>query len=525
MPSVSHRVQARRATCGGATPACATSAAPDFAFADRFEGHAKERPPGTIGISRPPRAQLLSILEAMVRIKVERGESHVPEGLAPPEQLLAEALRLAQTDSPAPRRTYALTQHRCLTRRGVVWLGQTCNLRCHFCYFLDRIEDSTHIEHPFMTLDKAKQICRTLREEYGNTSVDIQGGEPTLLPGIYELVAYCREIGLHPTLITNALVLAKKEKCVEFQRAGIRDFLVSVQGLGPQHDMAVGLEGAHKKQMIALRNLQEVGIPFRFNCVVSKAATPQLPAIATLAIEVGANGINFLTFNPFEDQLNAGVRTDRNVPRYSEVSGPLNEALDRLDAAGVEANVRYFPLCLVEERHRKSMYNFKQLPYDHHEWDYASWNWTGMQTQRSRPGPPSPPVALEYRITTGRWRFVTGPVKRVLESNDRVAALAKRAYGMVSRATAGEPSAEELYWNNGELRAVEHCHYQYPSACTSCDLRSICDGFHGDYAEMFGTDEARAVRDAGKVEHPTHYIRHQQKLVEDEDADWSLPKV
>jgi MoaA/NifB/PqqE/SkfB family radical SAM enzyme len=404
----------------------------------------------------------------------------------------------------------------------VMWLGQTCNIRCHFCYFLDRIEDAKHIEHPFMTLEKAKEICRTLREHYGNTAVDIQGGEPTLLPDILELVSYCRDIGLHPTLITNALVLAKKEKCEAFRDAGIRDFLVSVQGLGPQHDMAVGLEGAHKKQMIALRNMQELGIPFRFNCVMSKAATPQLPSIARLAVATGANAINFLTFNPFEDQLNAGVRTDRNVPRYSEVSGPLNEALDILDAAGIEGNVRYFPMCLVEERHRKSMYNFKQLPYDHHEWDYASWTWTGMQRQRSRPGPPTPPVPLEYRITTGPFKSVTGPVKRLLERNDKVAQVARRAYGAVSRATSGEQSLEELYWNNGELRAVEHCDYRYPSTCSSCDLRKICDGFHGDYAEMFGTDEARAVRDAGVVEHPTHYIREQVKIVEDEDAEWAI---
>jgi MoaA/NifB/PqqE/SkfB family radical SAM enzyme len=460
------------------------------------------------------------MVEIMSRIEVARGESHAPVDLAPPEQLLEAALRLARTDSPAPRRGYARTKQRTLTRRGVMWLGQTCNLRCHFCYCLDRIENPNHIEHAFMTLEKAKEICRTLREEYGNSAIDIQGGEPTLFSGIYELVAYCKEIGLYPTLITNALVLAKKEKCVRFQEAGIRDFLVSVQGLGAQHDMAVGLEGAHEKQMIALRNLQEVGIPFRFNCVMSRSAIPQLPAIATLAIELGANGINFLTFNPFEDQLAAGVRTDRNVPRYSEVSASLNEALDRLDAAGVECNVRYFPMCLVDARHRKSIYNFKQLPYDHHEWDYASWTWTGMQTQRSRPGPPSPTVPLEFRLTTGGWKSITGPIKRLLERDERIAALAKRAYGLVSRATAGNPSREELYWNNGELRAVEHCDYRYPPACTTCDLRSICDGFHGDYAAMFGAGEARAVRDAGQISHPAHYIRQQEKLVEDEDAEW-----
>ena len=72
------------------------------------------------------------------------------------------------------------TTRRVLTRRGVVWLGQTCNQRCYFCYFINRIEDHKHPEHAFMSLDKARRIMDTLRHFYGNRSVDIQGGEPTV---------------------------------------------------------------------------------------------------------------------------------------------------------------------------------------------------------------------------------------------------------------------------------------------------------------------------------------------------------
>ena len=459
----------------------------------------------------------------MARILIDRAASHRPEGLEPDEVLLERALALARSERPAPRPVLERTRQRTLTRRGVVWLGQTCNLRCHFCYSLDRIENAKHPEHPFMSLEKAREIFRTLREVYGNTAVDIQGGEPTLWPGILDLVRYAREIGLVPTIITNGLLLADRERCVAFREAGLRDFLVSVQGLGALHDAVVGLEGAFDKQMRALRNLQEVGIPFRFNCVMSKAATPQLPALATLAIETGALAVNFLTFNPFEDQLHAGVRTDQNVPRYGEVSGPLDQALDRLEAAGIEANVRYFPLCMVAERHRKSMYNFKQLPYDHHEWDYPSWSWTQQQPQRMRAGPPSPALPLEPRVTAGALRRWTAPLKRALGRHPALARLAQRAWSLGSRAAHPTLSPEELRWNNGELRAVEHCGYQYGRACRDCDLRRICDGFHGDYAAMYGTDEARAVTGLGRVDHPAHFIREQQKIVEQEDRGWALP--
>ncbi len=90
--------------------------------------------------------------------------------------------------SPSPRKTTKRT----LSKRGVLWLGQTCNLRCYFCYFLNRIADSEHPEHPFMSLEKCKEICHTLRYFYGNTAIDIQGGEPTIYPEILELIRLSR---------------------------------------------------------------------------------------------------------------------------------------------------------------------------------------------------------------------------------------------------------------------------------------------------------------------------------------------
>src|SRR4030095_3174989 len=230
------------------------------------------------------------------------------------------------------------------TRRAVLWLGQTCNIRCHFCYFLDRIEQKDHPEHPLMELAKPKQIVHDLRYKYANTSIDIQGGEPTIWRHIDELVAYCREIGLYPTLITNAIALAKREKCRQLKEAGIRDLLISVQGLGSVYDEIVGLPGGSVKQAQALRNCIELGIPFPFNWRAILKSLPQYVDIARLAVSSGALAVNFLAFNPFEDQA-TGHRSTVNVPRYSDVAVELNKALDVLADPGVEANVRYLRTC------------------------------------------------------------------------------------------------------------------------------------------------------------------------------------
>ncbi len=429
---------------------------------------------------------------------------------------------------------FVKSNNRVITRRGVMWLGQTCNIRCHFCYFLDRINSTDHPEHPFMSLEKAKHICSTLVDFYGNNAIDIQGGEPTLFRHINELVHHCRTIGLMPTLITNAISLQSARRCMELKDAGIRDLLVSVQGLDDTYDAIVGVKGAAVKQREALDNIMDAGIPIRFNSVLSKPVLPQLERIAKLAVDVNARAVNFLAFNPFEDQQIAGKRNATNVPQYGEVSPFLNAAMDILAEGGVECNVRYFPICMVEPRHRKSMYNFQQLPYDTHEWDYASWSWTGQQPQRMKWGDCSPVTDLAKETYTpvqytGAAKPIADAGRWLVTKYPRLRAPARAVHRSVSKVLQSKPAPsaelsprENLYRDNARLRSAQHCRYEYGQACNTCDVRNICDGFHGDYASLFGTDEAKGVQLGKQIDNPKYFIGEQEKVVENEDFGWAL---
>lgn len=431
------------------------------------------------------------------------------------EQMLA----LAVAPSPAPKPLYTRSQTRKLTRRGILWLGQTCNLRCQFCYFLDRIENENHPEHPFMTLEKAKEICRTLVEYYGNNSLDIQGGEPTLWPDIYALVTYCAEIGLSPTIITNAQALANREVVARHKKAGIRDFLVSLQGLGGVYDRLVRRERAHVRQLKALRNLQEEGVPFRFNTVLSKPALPQLPDIARLAVHAGAEVVNFLGFNPFNDQ-ETGKRSDESVPRYSELGESLNLALDILADARVEANVRYLPFCVIAERHRSSVYNFPQIPYDLHENDFASWSWTDLPAQRQRDATLTPPFGLGPRLALGSLR---GPLRRLAVRMPGVGTTLHGVKQWLERRWAERKTAlslEDQYQADAQVRAHAYTGYKHVPACAQCDVRAVCDGFYSDYAKFFGSDEAQPVKLGARVANPQYFSQHQLKKIHPLDQTW-----
>jgi len=430
---------------------------------------------------------------------------------------------VVQAGAPAAdalARGYKKTKKRTLNRRGVMWLGQTCNARCYFCYFINSIEDHKHPEHPFMSLEKAKLICSTLRYFYGNTAIDIQGGEPTIFKGIFELIRYCRDIGLYPTLITNGLMLGKPGMLEKFRDAGIRDFLVSLHGVGEVHDEVVGVKGGYQKITAAIERMRELAIPFRFNCTMSEPVVKILPEVAQKAIAYGALAVNFIAFNPFGDQQ-TGTRTARNVARYSDIKAQLTKAMDMLEEAGIEVNVRYLPLCMAEPRHRKNFYNYKQLSYDHHEWDYASWLWTMMQTQMMRDGGTTPPFHIGYR-SHELYKRDPHALVTLCAAQPFKMGLKFRAQRLLARLRQLRRGKPAIYAEEAEQRARDDCAYKYHEACQQCHARHICDGFHGDYAGFFGTDEAAPIADMPTTNDPLHFIKDQEKLVEPEDEHWAL---
>lgn len=402
-----------------------------------------------------------------------------------------------------------------------MWLGQTCNQRCYFCYFINRIEDRQHPEHAFMSLDKAREICNVLRSFYGNSAIDIQGGEPTIYRDILELVRHCREIGLYPTLITNALALIRPGVIESYRDAGLRDFLVSLHGVGELHDEVVRVPGAYARILSSIKRMQALGFPFRINCTMSKPVIPLLPEVARHAIDYGAYAVNFIAFNPFGDQESGRRRSD-TVARYSEVSGQLAVAMELLEEAGIEVNVRYLPLCMAAEAHRKNFYNFQQLSYDTHEWDFQSWTWSMSAPQTRKDGGLEPPYLLGGPYSRRLQNADALYVRDHYERAPLVQGMKFSAHRALTRLAQSVRGLDVVYREEARFRAEVHCHYKYHEACQTCSARGICDGFHGDYAELFGTGEAHPINAENRIEDPLHYVRDQEKTVEPEDASWAF---
>ncbi|MCC6699419.1 MAG: hypothetical protein IT365_27590, partial [Candidatus Hydrogenedentes bacterium] len=96
------------------------------------------------------------------------------------------------------------------------------------------------------------------------------------------------------------------------------------------------------------------------------------------------------------------------------------------------------------------------------------------------------------------------------------------AQHVVARIEQAVRGIDEMYREEAMIRAKYDARYCYHEACDRCAARRICDGFHGDYAGLFGTGEATPITNIPATEDPLHYIRKQEKVVEPEDEGWAL---
>lgn len=337
-------------------------------------------------------------------------------------------------------------QGRHLTRRGVLWLGLKCDVRCKFCYD----ENIMTADKAWVNCDKLKRTLWEFRHRFENDFVDFMGGEPTLHPQVLEIIRYSRDLGLLPTCVTHGLHLSDADTVRRFKDAGVHDFLISVHAVDDTLDAIHGKpgQGHAERQLTALRHIRAAGIPLRFNVTMIKDNIDQLPDIARLCGEVGGSVINYLTYNPYFEW-----RTRQIIPfqvRHSDIVPRLKEALNVCNEVGIEANVRYMPICLMAG-YEQHVYTGFQLPYDVHEWDYNSW------------------------------------------------------YGCTYRREGKEWYAEAA------KRQRERHSYVHPSSCDTCSLKMVCDGLHRQYYERWSDDELRPYE--GKcVREPTVFIDRQYKI-------------
>ena len=169
-------------------------------------------------------------------------------------------------------------------RPVVVWaVTRACNLRCVHCYASACAKpDPNELSHA---------EGRSLLEElaaYGVPAVLFSGGEPLARPDTLDLIAYARQLGLACTLSSNGTLL-DHHTAHRLAATGLKYVGLSLDGIGPDHDVIRGQRGCFDQTLNALRQCRSVGLKTGLRFTIHALNLHHLDAIIDLALAERVN--------------------------------------------------------------------------------------------------------------------------------------------------------------------------------------------------------------------------------------------
>ena len=349
------------------------------------------------------------------------------------------------------------------SQRGVLEVGLKCTHSCKFCYysFLDGSDDQFRGMRRASLRSVAE--CKAILDHMaagGLTHYDITGGEPTIHPGLVEIVRYGWQThGLRARLITLGQFLMRpfnrkrsQPLIDELLEAGLEDFLFSVHAVDPQLFFETTGERFERLEA-AMSELDSRDLSYGTNTLIYQGNYRSLPEIARKLTAHRVRIANLIVMNTYF-RWNEGERGPLGVQaRYREIYPFLLAAVRELDQAGIAVNIRYGPLCAYGgmERHYVGVLGVELDPY-------------------------------EWRTT-----LRTGQIKAHCD-----------VASYLAQQRAALADSESMFTKS------------YGRKCEGCRMRLICDGVDSKYVAQYGFDEFQPYgRSYGEpeVSDPMHFRR------------------
>jgi radical SAM protein with 4Fe4S-binding SPASM domain len=160
-----------------------------------------------------------------------------------------------------------------------VYLTNACNLRCKFCFNLDR-EDAPRIP--------LADICAILKAAYeqDNRYVSITGGEPFLYKQIFEVLDYAHDLGYWISILSHGGLLdeARIERLRRYWRLRIR---ISLDGPDRETHDALRGAGTFDNTMSRVEMLIKSGVNVGLGVTVSEQNIERVYEMLTFSMEKG----------------------------------------------------------------------------------------------------------------------------------------------------------------------------------------------------------------------------------------------
>jgi pyruvate-formate lyase-activating enzyme len=317
-----------------------------------------------IGIPGETRAELVATLETAIRLFEDHGARPLVQFAAPlPGTALADKaqqqglltrpladvyatfqengiLATEQFDPALLQRARRLVQCRTTApppRKVIVNLTYRCNNHCAFC----AIGDRPQIDAEVVAIEQALERYR----QRGAELCDIDGGEPTLHPGLLRIVATARALAYRQiALTTNGRRLSYPAFAHAVVRSGVNELLISLHaGEAAGQDSMTGVPGSFDQTVAGIRNAL-IAVPSATQVAVNTTVVGDniaaLDPLAALLVTLGVRRWNLQLVTPF------GRATARQVPTEGLLRRHLGALLDQ-PPPGIAMQVINCPPCLL----------------------------------------------------------------------------------------------------------------------------------------------------------------------------------
>lgn len=219
-------------------------------------------------------------------------------------------------------------------RIAVLAPSYQCNNRCDFCVTGTRAQIHDRGVHARM------QEAR----ERGTKWLELDGGEPTLHPELFQLIESARNLGFERvTLATNARRAAYPEYAKGLARAGLTHVRAGIQGgTAAIHDRDVGAPGAFEQTVSGIRNLLAAGLELEASVTLTRNNYPYLDSLVTLVSSLGVAALEIAFMTPF------GPRTLDHAPETNDAVRVLRDGLSRWKSL-IRTRISNLPWCFLPE--------------------------------------------------------------------------------------------------------------------------------------------------------------------------------
>jgi hypothetical protein len=245
-----------------------------------------------------------------------------------------------------------------LFEKGTISLGPRCNNRCIFCFY------AAERGRPDRTMMEVLAEIERAREFVSGDILTFSGGEPTVRSDIVELCAYARRTGFKGVnLQTNGRALADRDLARALARNGMNSCFVSLHADTPSlYEQLTGAKDGFAEVLEGLGNLEELGVLFTINVVITRDNYRRLPRIYAFLRSAFASFKGLRLSYPRITGA-AAANFGKVVPRFGEIGPYVRRTLDLARQDGVEALCDLIPTCVLGPHadrdiapHRKPFY-------------------------------------------------------------------------------------------------------------------------------------------------------------------------